>query len=76
MIETAGLKCEPEYEAKVQINTVNPNRVAVLFTSKTIALFLVRFSPIIPEPTTISSKKNVPIVSENSFTFNSLTLKL
>lgn len=76
MIETAGLKCEPEYGAKVQINTVNPKKVAVLFASNTTALLLVRFSPIIPEPTTISSRKNVPIVSENSFTFNSLTCKL
>ena len=76
MNETTGLKCQPEYGAKVQINTVNPKKVAVLFASNTTALSLVRFSPIIQEPTTISRRKNVPIVSENNFTFNSLNFKL
>ena len=72
MIETAGLKCEPEYGAKVQINTINPKNVAVLFASNIIALLSVRFSPIIPDPTTMRSKKKVPIVSEIIATFGLL----
>ena len=76
MIETAGLKCEPEYGAKVQINTVNPKKVAVLFASNIIALLSVRFSPIIPDPTTMRSKKKVPIVSETSFNITYSTHEL
>ena len=58
------------------ICTVNPKKVAVLFASNTIALLLVRFSPIIPEPTTTSTKKNVPTVSETSFNFTYWTHEL
>ena len=54
---------------KNQINTIRPNAVVILFASKTTALFSVKFSPIIPEPTTIRSKNEVPIVSENKFIF-------
>ena len=76
MIETAGLKCDPEYGAKVHINTVNPKNVAVLFASNIIALLSVRFSPIIPDPTTMRSKKKVPIVSETSFNITYSTHEL
>ena len=54
--------------SKHKIRKANPAPVAIVLASKATARFpFAKFSPIIPEPTTIASKNAVPINSEKNF---------
>ena len=70
MNDTAGLKCEPDDCIKIQIRTIKPVPVAMVLPNKINMLCSERFWPIIPEPTTIINRKQVPVNSlSNSLSF-------
>ena len=65
--ETTGLKWAPEIGPKIEIITTNVRPVGIALPSNVIPSSWDNLSAIIPEPTTVNTRKNDPMNSEIYF---------
>ena len=69
MRDTTGLKWAPEIGAKIEIIMTKVRPVGIAFPNNVMPSSLESLSAIIPEPTTVKTRKNDPINSEVYFWF-------
>lgn len=69
MRDTTGLKWAPEIGAKIEIIMTKVRPVDIAFPNNVMPSSLESLSAIIPEPTTVKTRKNDPINSEAYFWF-------
>ena len=65
--DTTGLKWAPEIGPKIEIITTNVNPVGIAFPNNVTPSSWERWSAIIPEPTTVKTRKNDPKNSQTYF---------
>ena len=69
MRDTTGLKWAPEIGAKIEIIMTKVRPVGIALPSNVIPSSSDNLSAIIPEPTTVNTRKNDPMNSETYFWF-------
>ena len=69
MRDTTGLKWAPEIGAKIEIIMTKVRPVGIAFPNNVMPSSLESLSAIIPEPTTVKTRKNDPTNSEAYFWF-------
>jgi hypothetical protein len=65
--DTMGLKWAPEIGPKIEIITTNVNPVGIALPNNVTPSSWERWSAIIPEPTTVKTRKNDPRNSQTYF---------